>query len=167
MDTIEIKKVNEYYRVLPHPKKERTLHGISEEEASFKLCQLADKATVKGGNLQLNLHDGRNILISVEDPTNPEEDTYKTRDVLQIAFPNQEIISHIPFEEDVLAVITGGKNSGLVGRIKEIEKRIGHRTSVVTLENAQGEIFKTALEYVFPIGQDEPIISLPQYSVFK
>lgn len=166
MDVIEIKKINEFYRVLPHPRKELILHEISEEEAAFKLCQLTNKATVRKGNIQLTFHDGRNILVKVQDPTNPVEDTFKTRDAIQLTLPNQEIINHIKFEEDKLAIIRGGKNAGLVGRVKEIEKRIGYHASVVTLENTQGESFKTALEYVFPIGEDEPIISLPEYSLF-
>ena len=161
MDVIEIKKIDKFYRVLPHPTKELILHEIGEEEVTFKLCQLINKTTVKRGNIQLNFHDGRNILVKVQDPTNPVEDTYKSRDVLQLVLPNQEIINHYKFEEDVLAIIIGGKNAGLVGRINEIAKRIGHHASVVTLENAQGELIKTALEYTFPIGTDEPIISLP------
>lgn len=161
MDVIEIRKIDKFYRVLPHPTKELILHEIGEEGATFKLCQLINKVTIKKGNIQLNFHDGRNILVKVQDPTNPVEDTYKSRDVLQLVLPNQEIINHFKFEEDVLAIIIGGKNAGLVGRINEIEKRIGHHASVVTLENAQGELIKTALEYTFPIGTDEPIISLP------
>lgn len=161
MDVIEIRKIDKSYRVLPHPSKELILHEIGEEEVTFKLCQLINKVTVKKGNIQLNFHDGRNILVKVQDPTNPVEDMYKSRDVLQLVLPNQEIINHFKFEEDVLAIIIGGKNAGLVGRINEIEKRIGHHASVVTLENAQGELIKTALEYTFPIGTDEPIISLP------
>lgn len=161
MDVIEIKKIDKFYRVLPHPSKELILHEIGEEEVKFKLCQLTNKVAVKKGNLQLNFHDGRNILVKVQDPTNPVEDTYKSRDVLQLVLPNQDIINHFKFEEDVLAIIIGGKNAGLVGRINEIEKRIGYHASVVTLENAQGELIKTALEYTFPIGTDEPIISLP------
>ncbi|MFX1465381.1 MAG: 30S ribosomal protein S4e [Promethearchaeota archaeon] len=161
MDVIEIRKIDKFYRVLPHPTKELILHEIGEEGATFKLCQLINKVTIKKGNIQLNFHDGRNILVKVQDPTNPVEDTYKSRDVLQLVLPNQEIINHFKFEEDVLAIIIGGKNAGLVGRINEIEKRIGHHASVVTLENAQGELIKTALEYTFPIGTDESIISLP------
>ena len=161
MDVIEIRKIDKFYRVLPHPSKELILHEIGEEEVTFKLCQLINKVTVKKGNIQLNFHDGRNILVKVQDPANPVEDTYKSRDVLQLVLSNQEIINHFKFEEDVLAIIIGGKNAGLVGRINEIEKRIGHHASVVTLENAQGEFIKTALEYTFPIGTDEPMISLP------
>jgi small subunit ribosomal protein S4e len=152
--------------VLPHPRKELILHEISEEEAAFKLCQLTNKTTVRKGNIQLNLHDGRNILVKVQDPTNPVEDTFKTSDVLQLTLLNQEIINHIKFEEDTLAIIIGGKNAGLIGRIKEIEKRIGYHASVVTLENTQGELYETTLEYAFPIGDDETIISLPQYNLF-
>ncbi|MFX1518414.1 MAG: 30S ribosomal protein S4e [Promethearchaeota archaeon] len=166
MDIIEIKKIDTFYRILPHPTKELILHEIEKEEAKFKLCQITNKVTVKKGNIQLNLHDGRNILLKVQDSTNPTEDIYKTRDVLQLALPNYEIINNLKFEEKAHAIIIGGKNAGLVGRINEIEKRIGYHASVVTLENPQGELFETALEYAFPIGDIEPIISLPQYSLF-
>lgn len=162
MDVIEISDVNEAYRVLPLPGKGLSLHPISDEEVKFKLCRIESKRTVNGGHIQLNLHDGRNILIRVNDPTKPEEDTYKTMDVLKIGLPEQEIEENIKFEEEVLALVTWGKNMGQVGRIKEITRRIGRRMSVVTLESPDGELFQTSLEYVFPIGRDKPLISLSQ-----
>ncbi len=162
MDVIEIPDVKEAYRLIPIPRKGLNLHPISEEEAKFKLCRIENKTTVDGGHIQLNLHDGRNILIRVNDPTNPEEDTYKTMDVLKISLPGQEIEEHIKFEEGSFVLVTWGKNMGQVGRIKEIIHGIGRRMSVVTLESPDGELFQTSLEYVFPIGRDKPIISLPQ-----
>jgi len=51
---------------------------------------------------------------------------------------------------------------GQIGKIKEITRGIGRRMSVVTLESPGGELFQTSLEYVFPIGRDKPLISLPQ-----
>ncbi len=162
MDVIEIPDVNEAYRILPFPRKGLGLHPISGEEIELKLCRIENKRTVNGGHIQLNLHDGRNILIRVNDPTKPEEDTYKTMDVLQIGLPGQEIREHIKFEEKVLALVTWGKNMGQIGRIKEITRGIGRRMSVVTLESPDGELFQTSLEYVFPVGRDKPLISLPQ-----
>jgi len=162
MDVIEITKTKEYYRVLPHPSKGLILHPITEEEASFKLCRIEDKTTVKGGHVQLNLHDGRNHLIRVADPRKPVEDVYKTMDVLKIAIPNQEILDHIKFGEGVFAIVIGGKNVGLVGKVVKIERGFGKHRSVVTLESPKKDLFKTSLIYTFAIGLEEPIISLPE-----
>ena len=41
--------------------------SISADEASWKVCRVEGKTTVKGGKTQVNLHDGRNII--VDDPT--------------------------------------------------------------------------------------------------
>ncbi|MCS7386267.1 MAG: 30S ribosomal protein S4e [archaeon GB-1867-005] len=162
MDVIEITKTNEYYRVLPHPQKGLTLHPITQEEASFKLCRIENKTTVKGGHVQLNLHDGRNHLIRVADPKKPVEDIYKTMDVLKISIPNQDILDHIKFGEGTIAVVIGGKNIGLVGKVVKIERGFGRLRSVVTLESPKNDIFKTSLTYTFAIGVEEPIISLPK-----
>lgn len=162
MDVIEIQDVNEAYRVIPLPRKGLSLHSIGEEEVKFKLCRIENKTTVDGGHIQLNLHDGRNILVKVNDPTNPEEDAYKTLDVLKISLPEQEIEEHIRFKEGSLVLVTWGKSMGQIGRIKEIIRGIGRRMSIITLESPDGELFQTSLEYVFPIGRDKPLISLPQ-----
>ncbi|MEM1555084.1 MAG: 30S ribosomal protein S4e, partial [Desulfurococcaceae archaeon] len=34
--------------------------------------------------------------------------------------------------------------------------------SVVTLEDKNGNKFQTSLDYVFPIGMDKPLITLPE-----
>ena len=36
---------------------------ISAEEAAWKIARIEGKPTIKGGKTQLNLHDGRNILV--------------------------------------------------------------------------------------------------------
>ena len=72
MDVIEIPVINASYRVLPALRKGLILHSITSKESESKLCQIINKTTVTGGHLQLNLHDGRNILCKVEDSKNPE-----------------------------------------------------------------------------------------------
>lgn len=81
MDILKIPSTNKTYRVIPTLKKGLTLHGTKAEESKFKLCRIENKTTIKGGRIQLNLHDGRNILIRVKDPRKPEEDAYSTFDV--------------------------------------------------------------------------------------
>ena len=162
MDVIEIVDTQEYYRVIPVPVKVMDLIKIDKEEARYKLCRIENKTTVKGGHIQLNLHDGRNILIRVSDPQNPEEDIYKTLGTLQITIPEQEIVKYVPLKEGVLAIISGGRNVGRVGRVVSIQRGIRRYRSIVTLEDKHGNKFQTSLEYLFPIGEEEPLIKLPE-----
>lgn len=78
MDVVRVRITGDLYRVLPYPVKQIVLHPISEEEAGYKLLRVENKTIVKGGHVQLNLYDGRNVIIKVSDPTKPVEDIYKT-----------------------------------------------------------------------------------------
>lgn len=162
MDVIEIIKVKKFFRVIPYPVKYMVLHEINAEEAEYKLVRIENKTTVKGGHIQLNTHDGRNILIKVSDPTNPEEDVYKTFDVLKISIPGQQILNHYRFEIGSIAIVTDGRNVGRVGRIIEITEMFKRRRNIVTLEDRNGERFQTIQDYIFVIGKDKPEISLPK-----
>ena len=163
MDVVTIEKLGQSFRVLPTPKG-LELHPIDGEETGFKICRIEDKTTVKGGHIQLNLHDGRNVLIRVADPTNPVEDTYRTLDSLKLGLPDQEIQDHFRLEEGAYAIITGGKNMGFHGRIIEIRELRGvkRRRFEVELETPKGEHIRSILDYVFVVGREEPAISLPE-----
>ena len=162
MDVIEIVDTGEAYRMVPVPVKVMTLHPISKEEASYKLCRIENKTTVKGGHIQLNLHDGRNHIVRVSDPTNPVEDVYSTLGTVKISIPKQELLDYIPLKEGVIAVIIGGRNVGRVGKVLEIHRGIRRFRSIVTLEDKNGNRFQTSLDYIFPIAVDKPLISLPE-----
>ncbi|MEB3825325.1 MAG: 30S ribosomal protein S4e [Desulfurococcales archaeon] len=162
MDVVRIRDTGEAYRLIPYPVKFFALHPIDGEEAKYKLSLIKDKTTVKRGDVQLNLHDGRNVLIRVQDPRNPVEDKYKTLGSLKITIPEQEVVEYYPFEEGAIAIITGGRNVGRVGRIVEYKKGIRLHRSVVTIEDVRGSKFQTSMDYIFVIGRDKPEISLPE-----
>ena len=161
MDTISIEKMDTHYRVFPDSHYGLILHEIPEEEAAFKLCRIDGKKTVKGGHIQLNLHDGRNILIQVKDPKNPKEDTYKRMDVLKISVPEQEVLKVLNFKENNLALIIDGKNIGKMGTIISIKKLFGPNANTVSIEQA-GVRTETLYDYTFIIGEDTPEISVPE-----
>jgi len=162
MDVIEIVDTGEAYRFIPYPVKFFKLQPISRDEARLKPVRIENKTTVKGGHVQLNLHDGRNILIRVKDPRNPVEDTYKTMGTLLITVPEQEVKAYIPFSQGKLAIIIGGRNVGRVGVIREVKRGWGRKRSLVTLEDATGNLFQTTMDYIFVIGEDKPVITLPE-----
>jgi small subunit ribosomal protein S4e len=163
MDVISFPEINKHFRVLPLHKG-LVLHPISKEEATFKLCRIENKTTVKNGHIQLNLHDGSNVLIRVADPKNPQEDIYKTFDTIQLSLPDRQIIGHISMKEGDFAIITGGKNLGKYGRIVKIEDVKGrkHKEAIVTIEDDKGNRYQTILDFVFAVGEGEPLISLPE-----
>jgi small subunit ribosomal protein S4e len=161
MDVLEIPKINKYYRIIAAPRKGLILHPIEEEEIQFKLCRIENKTVVNGGHIQLNLHDGRNILIKLNDPADAVGDVYKTKDVLKLSIPSQEILEHIKFNENIYSMVIAGRHLGLYGKIIKIEKRFGPHASTVTLEKNEKH-FQTALEYAFPLGIEQSVISLPE-----
>ena len=165
MDVISIPEIEKVYRVIPS-EKGLILHQIGKEEKGLKLCRIEKKTLVEGGHMQLNLHDGRNILIQIQDPKKTEEDIYQTLDTLMISLPSQEILEYIKLAEDTTAIIIDGKNIGRYGKIVSIEKKPGQkrRKALVTIEDQNGEQLQTILNFIFVIGEDRPSIILPGVS---
>lgn len=163
MDVISIPDVGKDLRVLPSYKG-LILNEINKEEAKFKLCRIEDKTVVSTGHVQIHLHDGSNILVKVAGSKNPQEDVYETLDTLKISFPEKQILEHTRMKEKVFAIITGGKNIGKHGRIVEIEKAEGkkRRNALVTIEDEKGNRYQTILDFVFAIGETQPLISLAE-----
>ncbi|MGQ9530393.1 MAG: 30S ribosomal protein S4e [Candidatus Bathycorpusculaceae bacterium] len=165
MDIITIPDVDEHFRILPS-KKGLILHPIKREEATFKLCRIENKTTVKNGHVQLNLHDGSNLLVKFADPKNPQEDIYETLDTVKLSVPERQILEHIKLKENDFVIITGGKNIGKYGRTVSIESAKGkkRRNALAVIEDEKGNRYQTILNFVFAIGEKQPIISLPEAS---
>ncbi len=163
MDVIEIPKINKYYRIIPYEKKGLLPLEINSSEKDFKLCKIINKTMLKGNVLQLNLHDGRNILIKKSESEEEEilkPEDFKTKDTLKISIPDQNILDHYAFEENKIGLVTNGRFLGKIAKISEIFIRYGPNASIVTLEEL-GEPFQTLLEYVFVIGRTKPEINIP------
>ncbi len=161
MDVISLPEAGKDLRVFPSYKG-LILNEIDREEANFKLCRIENKIVVNSGHVQLRFHDGSSILVKVADSENPQEDVYKTLDTLKISLPEKQIIEHTRMKEKAFAIITGGKNIGKHGKIVEIEKTEGkkHRNALVTIEDEKGNRYQTILNFVFAIGETQPLISL-------
>lgn len=157
MDVLSIPEMNENYLVLFDESGRISLKKT--DKTGVKLCKIVNKTVIKGGHIQLNLHDGRNQIVKVSDATKAQETSYKTGDSVLVSVPEQAIVGHVAFNEGTLAYITGGKHVGEFAKVVEVEKRTLY-SDIVTLENKDGEKFKTIKPYVFIVGQDEPVISM-------
>jgi small subunit ribosomal protein S4e len=161
MDVISVPATDKFFRILPLPKRGLDLHPITKSEVGFKLCSVVNKVSVNGGNLQLNLHDGRNILINAE-KSEGELSKIKTHDTLKIEIPSQKVVDVLSYETGTLVLVSAGKNVGLVGRVKEIHRPKGTNLKTnVSLEMDNEAIVEVPLDYTFAIGKEESVISLP------
>ena len=158
MDLVSIPRLGKRYRVLAGPrgklkfvkeKETKSKEGKKPSEAEklpksdWKLVRIENKTQTSQG-LQLNLHDGRNLLIKETDKW-----SQSPGDALKIELPSQRVLESVPLAVGTLALILGGKHVGQVSRIKKVER------GTVWLEN-----FETVKRYVFPIGVKEPQIRM-------
>ncbi len=142
---------DEHYRcVLDHNGRLR-YRTISAEEAAWKVCRIEGKTTIKGGQTQLNLHDGRNII--VDDPSQ-----YNTGDSLKLGLPEQTIVDHIRFGEGTRCYLIGG---GHVGETADVKEYIVKRSSMPN--EVQFESFGTVTRNVFAIGDAKmPLVEVAE-----
>lgn len=153
MDTVSVPKSKQSYRVLMDGKGRLQLVNIENADASWKLVRIEDKTTLKGGRTQLNLHDGRNILI--------EKDQYKPGDTLKIELPGQKILSHYPLEKGAVAMVIGGAHTG---GMSSVERRVPTRGSAEDLiELADG--YSTVKSNVFIVGAERAEVTVPEVSI--
>jgi len=142
-DIISLPVLDEYYRILFDANNRFKLYKESAD--ARKLCRINNKTVVQKGAVQLNLHDGTNIIASND---------YKTFDTVMLSLPDRKIARHIAYKPGNLALILGGEHSGEIGNIKHIRKFRGSGTNMVVLTNEKE--FETIEDYVFVIGETTP-----------
>lgn len=150
MDVITIPKTHEHFRVLIDKKGKLTLVRIKDDSFKWKLVKINNKTRVKGGKIQLNLHDGRNILLN--------QNMHKTSDVLKIEIPSQKILENYPFASDSIAYITGGAHVGTIATIDHEEILRSPKPNIVVFK----ENIKTIKNYVFVVGRTLPLVYPPE-----
>jgi small subunit ribosomal protein S4e len=153
MDVLTIPKSNKNYRMLLTDKGKFTLVEITEAESKWKLCRLQNKTTVSNGRVQLNMHDGRNIVL--------DKNEYKTGDVLKIDLNGQKVSSSYPLAPGALAMITDGPHAGKTAVVSECIMRRGSAANVVKFEDGT----ETVRDSVFVIGKQKSAIKLPEAGI--
>lgn len=147
-DIISIPLIKAHYLVLLDKRDKLSLVEINSRSASKKLCRVNGKRMIKDGVIQLNLHDGRNIL--------PGEAgaEIKTHDSLLLSIPDSKIMKHFAYKEGSNVVVIGGKHSAQTGVIEEIKKVHSPQPNVVRIKSSEGEeTFESREDTVFVVGE--------------
>jgi len=154
MDVITIEKTKEIFRLLYNVKGKFSLHRIKPEEAEYKLCKVKKAQLGPKGIPYIQTHDGRTIRY-------PHPDI-KVNDTVKVNIATGKILERFPFGVGNVVMITGGRNLGRVGILKNVEKHPGSHT-IVYVEDFAQRSFATRLDNLFIIGQGKtPEVTLPR-----
>ena len=159
MDVLQIEGAEQIFRILPKPNRGLTPTPISSKEAGFKLCKIIGKRNIEGGKLQLNLHDGRTIIVSSQSPRQKTETEFAPGGAMQIGLPKQNMMGMVPFQTGALGLVIDGRNQGIFGKITTITLGTHARPKIVKIETAT-EAFDTPAEYVIPVGTQSSLVGL-------
>lgn len=145
MDTVNIKEVDGFFRVVLDEKGRLKILSIKESETNTKLCRVNNKKVISKARLQLNLFDGKNILTGNKD--------IKTCDTVVLELPSLKIKNVLKFEKGAFALLTGGSHMGSLGVVEVIKDS-------TVLFKSDGNKFNTEKRFVFVVGKDKEVVQL-------
>jgi|TARA_B110000014_G_scaffold190118_1_gene138897 small subunit ribosomal protein S4e len=131
---------DEHYRCVLDNNGKLRYASISAKDAGLKLCRVDGKTTIKGGVTQLNLHDGRNILID-------DANKYNTMDSLVLDVDSQKVKKHLKFESGVNCYLIGGSHIGSTAAMSEYVVKRSSKDNEVLFDD-----FGTIVDHVFVVG---------------
>jgi len=144
MDTVSLPAIKQYYRLIINTKGKLDFQEIKEKEANLKPCKIIGKTFVKG-KCQLNLHDGKNILV--------DKDSYKVGDSVVLDLAAKKISAHLKLDKGSKIMLVGGKSIGHIGEVNKIE-------GTKVLYKGTGGVFETLKKYAYVVGLDKPVITV-------
>lgn len=149
-DVVSVPKLKKHYRAVPS-EKGLELIEISEKDMNLKICAIDNKSILKKGKMQLNLHDGKNILV--------ENGNYKTGDSLLVELPSLKILEHIPSEKGNVGLISSGSGAGKFGKVKELIKGTVREPQKVVCEVEKEDRVVSKYSFIL-VGKEKPSIKL-------
>jgi small subunit ribosomal protein S4e len=148
MDVLSFPIAKEYYRILINTQKKLQLIPIEKKESSLKVVKITGKKVLNKGKIQLNLFDGRNILV--------KKDNYAVGDSVLIELPGQEIKEHFKLGKGNYAFLISGKHTGEHGKIMDVSEG---KEGSVTIKTTKHE-FKTSKDSIYLVGKEKPAIKI-------
>ncbi|HLC63466.1 MAG TPA: 30S ribosomal protein S4e [Candidatus Nanoarchaeia archaeon] len=144
MDTIEITKTKEYFRLILDERGNFSLVRIPQSESSLKPCKIINKKILPGKITQINLFDGRNML--------SEDKSLKVNDTIILNLESNKIQEHLKFDKNAIIYLISGKKAGHSGKLKEIYSESLSKPRIL-LDSGKEKI-ETLKEYAFVINKE-------------
>ncbi len=145
LDSISVKKTNENFRLIINENNKYSLKKISNEESKIKPCKIINKTIIKKGKIQLNLYDGRNIIVDKND--------YKVGDTILLDLDKNKIVDHLKLAKGSTIYILDGKYIGYIGKLQDVVIESGMKANKIIFTKDKDK-FETLREYAFVIPEE-------------
>ena len=143
VDIVSILEENKVYRLVYDKFNKFSLAPVNHKEAAFLLCKIVNKTVLNSKKIQLNFHNGRNLLV--------DSNAYKVSD--SVLLNANKIEKHLKFEPGARVYLTAGKSKGKIGTLEKTEKSSELSPELVTV-NSGTENIVTIKDYVFVINKE-------------
>lgn len=144
-DVLAFPELKENFRLLLDRKGRLALKKIEAKESSLKPGKIRGKTRL-AKKIQLNLHDGRNLLVEPDFKG-------KVGDTVLIELPGQKVKGILELKEGAFVFLVRGKGKGDAGVLQEIK---GER-AIYQRDNQKIETLK---KYLFVLGKQKPVIDI-------
>ncbi|MBN2454627.1 30S ribosomal protein S4e [Candidatus Woesearchaeota archaeon] len=145
MSTLSVPEMKEHFRIALGKDKKLKLIKIKEAESLVKICKIKNKKILKGGKIQLNLHDGSNIIC--------EKPECGVGDSVMISLPKKEVKSCLKLEKGALIYLTGGEHVGTIGKVEGIDK-------ARLIVKSEKSVIETMKKFAIVIGTEKPLCTV-------
>ncbi len=149
-DVISMPTSSQFYRVVPSSGGFNVVE-IPKDEADAKICKIEGKTLVEKGKVQLNLNDGKNILV--------DGGKFSTGDSLLVEVPSLKVKDHLKLAKGSLGIILKGKNSGKSVEVKEILAGKFRQPSRIICE-IDGKDAEVLEDNFIMVGKEKPLITV-------
>ena len=140
-DIVSMPDIKEQYIMLYDKTGHLYPQKISKEDAEHKVVKIIGKKILPGKKLQINLFDGRNLLV--------DKGEYIVGDTLLLSTDNK-IKKHLKFEKGATIYLIGGKHKGKIGTLEEIKPMEGIQPDHIIFKTKEGKI-ETLQDYAYII----------------
>ncbi len=147
-DVLSFPRLKKNYRLVLDGKGRVVIREIPAAESSLKPCKVIGKTVLKKGQIQYNLHDGKNIIVkeNIKEKAN-------VGDTFVLHLPQLSVQSILPLQPGMLVFLTKGKHSGQLGRLQELRgteaRYLIDQTPV-----------ETAKAYLFVVGEKTAVATV-------
>ena len=146
LDIICISDIDKCYIILVDHRARLYPKEIDKKDTAEKICKIIGKTMLKGGKLQLNLYDGKNLLVDAKDSKK-----YAAGGSLVLKLPDLKIVEYIERAKGKMAMVAKGRHAGKIGKIVEISKSGLNLKSLTTVE-VEGDTLVTDTGYIIMVG---------------
>jgi small subunit ribosomal protein S4e len=137
-DVISIPSIKKSYVIGMDDKGRLVVNEADEKQSQTKICKVIGKTIIRGGKIQLNLYDGKNIIVDKND--------VKVGDSVEIEFASLSIKKIFPLKVGSFIFLTKGKHAGTSGKLNKLEGAVAHYTTT------EGVEIETTRNYLYVTG---------------